>query len=252
KVAYVGNKGTKLYSVRDINQVDPVSAAELACGHCEQDGRPFANTFPFLGFVNFLENGDDSIYHGLQTTVTQRAWRGLNFVIGYTYAHAIDDVSLNRAAQPQDSTRPGLERASGDNDIRHRFTFSLSYDLPSRKGYGQLLEGWQINSIVVVQSGPPFTAVDFENDTSLTGEFSDRWNVIGNPKSIKNWSLDPSRPVDISTVLQQPTNCGVQLCFGNGGRNTFRAPGYHNWDFSVVKMFRLTERADVQFRAEFF
>jgi outer membrane receptor protein involved in Fe transport len=252
QVAYVGNRGVKLYSVRDINQVDPVSAAEIACGHCEQDGRPFATAYPFLEFVNFLENGDGSIYHGLQATFTQRFWKGLNFVAGYTWSHAIDDVSLNRAAQPQDSTRPGLERASGDSDLRHRFTLALTYDLPSRKGYAQLLEGWQMNSIVTLQGGQPFTAVDFENDTSLTGEFSDRWNAIGNPKSIRNWTIDPNNPIDVSSVLQQPTNCDVVACFGNGGRNTFRGPGYRNWDFSIVKRFRFTETIDLQFRAEFF
>jgi len=252
QVAYVGNRGVKLYSVRDINQVDPNSPAEdpvLGCDHCEQAGRPFATQYPFLEFINFLENGYGSIYHGLQTTLTQRAWKGMNFVAGYTWAHAIDSVSLNRAAQPQDSTRPGLERASGDNDIRNRFTLAFSYDLPSRKGYAQLLEGWQLNSIVTLQSGPPFSAVDFENDTSLTGEFSDRWNAIGNPSSIKNWTLDSTnRPVQVGQVLEQPAFGN----FGDGGRNTFRAPGYHNWDFSVVKTFNFTERFNAQFRAEFF
>jgi len=285
QVGYVGNHGIKLYGIRDINQVNTA----IDDGS-EQLGRPFTAScpaaqgglglggpcFPFLGFVNFMDNGDTSIYHGLQTTLTQRVWKGMNFVAGYTWAHAIDDVSLNRAQQPQDSTRPGLERASGDNDIRHRFTLALTYDVPSRKGYIQLLEGWQINSIVTLQSGPPFTGYDFENDVSLTGEFSDRWNIIGNPANIK-WGKNQGVPFFAGTsnaacvtaantpaLLSSLSNFGCYAqggtvlippavgTFGNLGRNTFRAPGLHNFDFSVVKSFRFGERVSAQLRGEFF
>ena len=301
QVGYVGNHGIKLYGIRDINQVN----AAIDDGS-EQLGRPFTAScpaaqggsglggpcFPFLGFINFMDNGDTSIYHGLQTTLTQRAWKGMNFVVGYTWAHAIDDVSLNRAQQPQDSTRPGLERASGDNDIRHRFTLAFTYDVPGRKGYAQLLEGWQVNSIVTLQSGPPFTGYDFEHDVSLTGEFSDRWNIVGNPLNFKPSTsgipfTDPSLfTVDVvSGHVTGGTNAASNACFaaagsqaaqdqlaglgcyvqgsailtppasgtfGNLGRNTFRASGLHNWDFSIVKSFRFGERVSAQLRGEFF
>jgi hypothetical protein len=279
QVAYVGNHGVKQYSVRDINQVDPNSAAEIACGNCEQDGRPFATKYPFLGYINFLENGYTSIYHGLQTTLTQHASHGLNFVAGYTWAHAIDFVSLNRAAQPQDSFNPAAERASGDQDIRHRLTLAITYDLPSRKGTHQVLEGWQMNSIVYFQTGAPWGLVDGfanGNDISLTGEFSDRWNIVGNPKNI-TWFKSASVPFfDFMTPQTSPKACldhadPAQLAlfgcfiengtilvppnagrFGNLGRNTFRGPSQSNWDFSLVKSTRITERISFQFRAEFF
>src|SRR5262249_40114686 len=141
QVGYVGNRGVKLYGVRDINQVDPAIDDSG-----EQLGRPFtANCpvaqgglglggpcYPYLEFVNFLDNGYTSIYHGLQTTLTQRAWKGLNFVLSYTFAHAIDSVSLNRAQQPNNSLRPDLERPNSDHDLRHRLTLPLTYELPSR------------------------------------------------------------------------------------------------------------------------
>jgi hypothetical protein len=241
QVGYVGNHGVKLYNIRNINQVEPA-----ADDGSEQTGRPFNSKFPFLGYINFLENGYRSSYHGLQTTLAQRAWKGLDFVMGYTWAHAIDFVSLHRAAQPQDSGRPDLERASSDLDIRHRFTLSLTYALPGIKSWAQLLEGWQINSIVTLQGGTPFSAVDFENDTSLTGEFSDRWNVIGDPSSIPNFST--SGPVPVEQVLSQPAFGN----FGNAGRNIFRGPSLKNWDFSLVKTWKATERFSVQLRAEFF
>ncbi len=287
QVGYVGNRGVKLYAVRDINQV--VFANDDGS---EQLGRPFtANCpvaqgglglggpcFPFLEFVNFLDNGYTSIYHGLQATLTQRGWKGLNFVMGYTYAHAIDDVSLNRAQQPQDSTRPALERASGDNDVRHRLTLALSYELPSIKGHAHLLEGWQANSIVTVQGGLPWNLIDGNingSDSSGTGEFADRWNIIGNPLNIKA-SLTGVPFFDFTTPQTSPQACiahadigqlqalgcfienGTILVppnfgtFGNAGRNPFRGPRLDNWDFSFVKTTKLTERVDFQLRAEFF
>ena len=296
QIGYVGNRGIKLYSIRDINQVDPT----LDDGN-EQIGRPCDGTFnpvrppctrafPFLGIINFMENGYTSIYHGLQVSVTQRPWHGLTYVLGYTWSHTIDFASLNRAAQPQDSNRPRLERGNSDLDLRHRLTVALTYNLPSRKGWGQLLEGWQVNSIVTVQAGTPWGLTDGfvnGNDISLTGEFSDRWNIFGDPRNIKaspSGSIpffDPStftiQPVTLKklgnpdciaradfgqlqsfgcfeqggTVLVPPGAPGVGA-FGNMGRNLFIGPRLDNWDFSLVKTTRLTERLDVQVRVEAF
>jgi len=278
QVGYVGNRGAQLYSVRDINQVDPLAAAEnsastimdpvtgatLACNHCEQAGRLYNVQFPYLRFINMLENNYTSIYHGLQVSATQRAWHGFSYVLGYTWAHAIDDASLNRAPQPQNSLRSDLERGNSDLDVRNRFTFSTTYDIPGKKGYKQLLEGWQVNSIVVLQGGLPWTAFDFSNDVSKTGEFSDRWDIKPgvNVKDIPGFGVNTSIP--ISNFFVNPAteagNChtpiiaGTTNCFGfgNAGRNIFRGPHYRNWDFSLVKSFRITERFNAQLRGEFF
>jgi hypothetical protein len=294
QVGYVGNHGVKLYGVRDINQVDPNSAAELACGNCEHAGRPFNTQFPYLGFINFLDNGYTSIYHGLQVTLTQRAWKGLNFVMGYTWSHSLDDVSLNRAQQPQNSARPGLERANSDSDLRHRLTLALTYELPSRQSFAHLLEGWQLNSIVTIQGGLPWNVDDgFVNgsDLSGTGEFSDRWNLAGSPSDFKasqtgipfvdssSFTVDATGHViagltpDASTCLtsavspaaaDQLANWGCYVTksgvltppafgtFGNISRNPFRGPRLDNWDFSIVKTTKLTERVSLQLRGEFF
>jgi hypothetical protein len=259
QVGYVGSHGVKLTSIRDINQVN----VALDDGS-EQTGRPFNSRFPFLGYINFLENGYRANYQGLQTTLTQQSWHGLNFVMGYTWAHSIDFSSLQRAAQPQDSGRPDLERANSDLDIRHRFTWALTYELPRAEAPWQLLEGWQLNSILTLQTGTPFNGVDFENDVSLTGEFSDRWNINGDPSGIK-WS--PTAPVPCTDASGSPAFNSDGVCtafanglltmpaagtFGNMGRNLFRGPGLKTWDLSLVKSWRVTERVNLQFRMEFF
>lgn len=287
-VGYVGSKGTKLYSVYDINQIPNQSAAELACGHCEANqDRPFGVKFPYLGVINYLSNGYESKYHGLQTTLTQRAWKGASFVAGYTWSHALDQASLNRAQQPQDSTHPAAEYASSDLDIRHRLTFSMTYDIPGRDGFAQMLKGWQINSIVTLQTGLPWSVVDGfanGNDISGTGEFSDRWNFFGHPSDFKptpsgipyflNGTPGPNDnptqfAINNSACLAHASVGALQSygcyqdgpsvmtppefgTFGTMGRNLFRGPGYRNWDFSVTKNWMIQERLTVQLRGEFF
>jgi hypothetical protein len=305
QVGYVGSKGTKLYSVYDINQVNFARD-----DGSEQFGRPFQYScpvsqggagaggpcFPYLAVINFLSNGYESKYHGLQATLTQRVTRGLSVVAGYTWSHALDQASFNRAQQPQDSTNPAAEYASSDTDIRQRFTFSMTYEVPGREGFAQMMKGWQITSIVTLQSGLPWSVVDGYsngNDVSGTGEFSDRWNFTGKAADFKasptgipyvdpsEFSIDPmtgtvsivgTNPADARCLAaagnqgaqQSVANFGCYVdgtgvmtppafgSFGTMGRNLFRGPGYHNWDFSITKNWVIRERFSVQLRGEFF
>lgn len=266
-VGYVGNKGTKLYSVFDINQLDPNSGT-----------RPYGNAFPYLGVINYLSNGYESKYHGLQVSYTQKPWHGVSFIAGYTWAHAIDQASLNRGLNPQNSLNPRGEYGSSDLDIRHRFTFSLTYDLPSVKSWGQLLQGWQVNSIVTLQTGMPWGPIDGYlngNDVSGTGEFADRWNFFGKPSDF-NSSHDgplpyfsgndavnnPACAAHASAAALNSFGCYVkngsvlappdQGHFGTMSRNLFRGPNYRNWDFSLIKTWNIHEALRFQLRGEFF
>ena len=115
EVAYVGNHGSSLVGIRDINQVDPNSPAEITCGHCEQAGRPFNGQFPYLAQIFQMGNIYRSNYNGLQTTLTSRNYHGLTMVAGYTYSHALDQVGANwdfgaGLGLPTDSTHPERDR----------------------------------------------------------------------------------------------------------------------------------------------
>ncbi|MGB9234748.1 MAG: TonB-dependent receptor [Terriglobales bacterium] len=280
-IAYVGTKGNRLYSIRDINQnnyaVDQANQAD------EQSGRPYVNQFPYLSFIDMLGNGDNSIYHSLQVTVKQRTRHGLYFVGGYTWAHSIDEASSNRSFSIQDSTNPAAERANADTDIRHRFTFATTYELPSRSGYAQMLQGWRMNSIFTAQTGEPISFYDDVDDISGTGEYTDRWNLTGNASDL-HWSKNVAIPYFSNTTFTDnngvPTSgnpaciahaniyqlenygCYVQGsailtppnpgAFGSMGRNVVRGPDYADWDFSLIKTFRFRERASIEARAEFF
>jgi len=279
EVAYIGNHGGHLTGVIDINQINPQSPAELACGHCEANAdRPYAAKYPDISFINYLTNPYISNYNGLQTTLTGRNYHGLSFVAGYTYAHALDDMSFSAFNfTPQDSRVPASQYANGDFDIRHRLTLSVTYNIPGIKSPGQLLEGWQLNSIVMLQGAAPWNAFDTGDDFSKTAENMDRWNFYGNPKDFSGSGTQPipffAWPNVPQSCINQATAIGALSAlqsygcyakggsymippafgtFGTMGRNIFRDTGFRNWDLSVFKNFKFRERYTAQFRAEFF
>ena len=286
QVGYVGNKGTKLLSVYDVNQV-----VQSKDDGSEQLGRPYNAQFPFLAVVNVLGNGYESKYNGLQVHLTQKPKHGFSYVVGYTWSHTLDQSSANRDPQPQNSYNPAAEYGNSDMDIRHRATFTATYEFPSKPGYAQMLQGWQLNSILTLQSGQPWGVIDgFLNgsDVSLTGELSDRWDFFGKPSDFSVTSTaipffagsgDPSAPttnascnsaaqsVDGGAGGATSASLASLGCFAKGnsvlippafgtfgtmGRNIFRGPSFHEWDLSVVKSFHFGERVTAQLRGELF
>ncbi|HVS87047.1 MAG TPA: TonB-dependent receptor [Candidatus Acidoferrum sp.] len=291
-VSYVGNHGTKLPGVVDLNQPSP-AGGPLPFGAQSQS--------PYLAQINYLSTFYGSTYHGLQTTLTSRNYHGLDFVAGYTYSHALDDMSSNWVAfLPMDSRRPFLEHASGDEDIRHRFTLSVTYSLPEKKTRSQLLEGWQVNTIITMQTGQPWNVNDQSFGFSGTGEAADRWNFFGNPADFKSGGpntlpfcangghqgcsyLTAGGTTQIflsdaqtaaffnscTSLAPDPATLAAAGCylsrngksvlvpnatnaFGTMGRNIFRDTGFHNVDLSVTKGFKFGERFKAQFRVEMF
>jgi len=290
EVGYVGNHGSKLSNVRDINQPLPGLCAPGDSG-CEQANRP---NFPdVLGAIYELDNLYKSNYNALHATLTARNFHRLSFVAGYTFAHALDDVGANwdfgaGLGLPQDSMHPQREYASSDFDIRHRFTFSVNYKIPGKESFAQLLEGWELNSIVSLYSAQPWGPMDTSTDVSGTGESAaaatgiERWDFFGSPSDFNSgptsipFSQGASNPACAAKALaldgglpggpasQSLASFGCYAkrssimippalgSFGTMGRNLFRDSGFRNWDFSVVKNWKITERFQVQFRAEFF
>lgn len=284
QVAYVGQKGMDLYSHRDINQVD-----QTLDDGSEQFGRPFTYNcpapigggrggpcYPWIEYAAMIENLGASNYNGLQVTLTQRSWKGLDFLAGYTYAHAIDNGTSNRSSDaPQDAWNYNAMRGNGDYDIRHRFTIALTYNLPSRKAPLGLLEGWQATSIVTLQGGMPYDPYDGSNDISETYTYGyEHWNFYGNPHDMKasihgipyfegtdavNNALCAAHAsasqlmnfgcYQMGSAVMTPPEFGQ---FGNMGRNILRGPGFQNWDMSLTKDVRVTERVKLQVRGEVF
>lgn len=208
-ISYVGNQGSRLNGTRDINQPpvgaayclnSPLTAAQMADPNgcpgvgpanagpdAVQDSLPFFTKFPYLGPILLVSNLYRSNYNGLQATLQQRAAHGLSFLASYTYSHSLDDDSYNIGQfLPQDSTNPALDYASSDFDIKHRFTLSITYAIPGKQSPWQLLQGWELNSVVTLQTGQPWYGNDQTNNISGTNENTDRWDFFGNPSDFKS------------------------------------------------------------------
>ncbi|MEP6637138.1 MAG: TonB-dependent receptor, partial [Acidobacteriota bacterium] len=257
ELAYVGSKGTKLLTARDINQPSPSALPP---------GLPFVpRPDPRFDDIDLLESRANSNYHSLQARYQQRLSRGLATLVSYTWSKSIDNASnfFTSAGDPnfpQNSFDVHAERGLSNFDVRHRLSVSYSYDLPFGKGRAHLadsgwlstiLSGWQTFGIITLQSGRPFTvALLQEIDNSGTGRSilgfgaNDRPNVVGDPhvgqRSTDHW---------FNTAAFAFSPRGT---FGNAGRNILEGPGYQNVNVSLVKNTALSERFNLQFRAEAF
>jgi len=220
EMAYVGNHGANQTGIRDINQ-PPVgsgwpAANVAACtadaltkgfydtvnnANCQVAAEvgPYNTKFPYLSNIFQMANVYRSNYNGLQVTLNSRNYHGLSMVAGYTYAHALDDVGANwdfgyGSGLPQNAYNPGGEYANSDFDVRHRLTVSFTYAVPGKKGYGQALEGWELNSIVTLQSPQHWGPMDEGTDAAGIGplpvsppaQSPIRWDFFGNPNDFKS------------------------------------------------------------------
>jgi hypothetical protein len=175
----------------------PCASSIEGLGFGNSSGGPFNPTnscLSYLSFINILGNNYVSNYHALQVTVTGRNFHGLTFTSGYTFSHTLAIASSQGTAAnfPVPLNSYGNLHAQlyapTDFDARHRFTLSMNYAIPGRKGFGQVLEGWSINSIVILTSGFPWGLADLTNDFSGTNAIGtsavpqgEEWVFSGNP-----------------------------------------------------------------------
>jgi hypothetical protein len=194
---------------------------------------------PLVNIIQ-IEGTGNSSYNALWLTATKRLSRGFQFNASYTFSKSIDYNSLNsQGVVIQDNFNVRGSRGLSDFDARHRFVFSGIYELPFHGN--QLVEGWQLGTIVQSQSGNPVNIV--VNNAALTGVNNTvRPNVTG-PIDILG---TPNRWFDIAPFVVVPNQ------FGNLGRNVVIGPGFNNTDFSVIKRTYLTETQLIEFRWEVF
>src|SRR5207302_6033800 len=179
----------------------------------------------------------DSNYHSLSFKLTRRLSNGLTWLSGYTFAKAIDNGSGVRVlgsdpSNPQNSYCGTCERGLAIFNQFHRLVNSVVYDLPFGKGRtylshglaGNLIGGWQVNSIITAGGGFPLT-VSPGSDRSQTGAGYDRTNATGiSPK------LD--KPTTAQWFNIQPFALQPLGTYGNAGRHVAIGPAIFDWDFA--------------------
>jgi Carboxypeptidase regulatory-like domain/TonB dependent receptor len=198
----------------------------------------------------------NATYNGLQTVFHKRFGHGLDVQAAYTWSHAIDDAADPLVAPggnrniARNSFNLKEERGSSDYDLRHRLIVNYLYELPFGTGHAYLnhgvaarvFGGWEIAGLSAFQSGHPFDIYS-SRDSEFTG-LSNRPDLVGDPFIPPGSARNQVGP-PITAFARQPFGRP-----GNLGRNTFTGPRYYNTDLTLIKNTRITERINVQFRAE--
>jgi len=218
-----------------------------------------ANTWTWFGWGNIL-------YNALQIDVNRRFINGLSFRGVYTWSKALDDGdSVNGTTA---GNAPGLVANPYDikadwgpatYDVRNVGVISVVYELPIGRGKrfangltgfsSALVSGWSVDSIITAQGGFPLTA-QLSYNPSNDGDTRNPVRPFNNPNFHGNPIIgSPNKWFDPNVFLQPPTASGF---WGNATRNGLYGPGLVTWDFSAIKNTRLSERLNLQFRAEIF
>lgn len=289
EVGYVGTHSVHLRETRTSLQAQNVSPSDPLT--LTYDGTPYSieyNTFangparsrslPINGYsgMQLFANDAYSHYHSLQTTLSRR-WGAGYFQGAYTFARSTDATSSGNTAFNtafNDESTMAASRGLSDFDRRHRVVASYRYDLPFFRGSHGLAEtalgGWTLSGITILQSGTPFSVIDSAAGsaflgpgltTTLGGQLAPGGSI---PAGLAGGSLHQRiatgylNPANFTTAPElYPALCATNsnfctTAFGDLGRNIYHGPFQQNWDFSAIKNFRLSERQDLRFTADFF
>jgi Carboxypeptidase regulatory-like domain/TonB-dependent Receptor Plug Domain len=275
-VAYVGSQGRKLENRRDVN---PALLTPDATTQNEPQRNRYNINNPqndayfgavFGGITDQLSDATSS-YNSLQLSLEKRYSHGLTLTNAYTWPHCIDTGSgLRVNSNPFDAR---FDRGNCDTDVRHRYVGTVIYALPffrDQRGFvGHVLGGFNLATVVTLQTGLPFDIID-GSDRSLTGAGDDRPDYIGgnvqfvDPRSnqfgIQNAYFNGTgggTPDGAPNPYFRRVGSGGSVAQGAGrygdlGRNVFHGPGVLNSDVSVWKSIKVTERQSLVLRADAF
>lgn len=250
EAGYVGSTGHKL------NRRFMANLARLG-------PEPIAQRRPYQGFGDILKSQSDgwSNYNGLNIKVEKPFSKGLLLLAAYTYGKHLD---IGGPDEYVHHDWAGLKDLRGPASInqRQRLVLSYVYELPVGRGkraFGNapgplntLISGWQLTGITTFSSGQP-----------KTPQAGTDWANIGQRRMQPAICVGPLNSSNLrSNIRKQPTlfpYFNVQNIvipdrgtIGNCGRGGIVGPGINNWDMGLLKNTRITERVNVQFRAEFF
>ena len=269
EAGYVGSKGTKLLQVITLNQPVYNRAANVFTAPF---GTALSTQKNVAGGIQQVQSSSNSEYNSLQLSVTKRFSEGLQFLSAYTYGKSNDYYSggtINELfAVPGDQFNWRTNYGPSDFDRRHRFVTSFVYDVPKLVSDSNssrvILNNWQLNGILTLQTGTPFSVVDVVGNNiiqraNFAPGFTGSIETSGDTQSRLNGFFNTaafviSRPIVGGANLGTPNNPAFDPNnpFGNTPRNFLYGPGQKNMDFSIVKFIPIGETIRGEFRTEFF
>lgn len=256
-----------LFLVRELGMGTALEAGYTGSGNRRQIGyTPFnvalspgpgpvqpRRLLPEYGDLNWGANLHNSNYNALQVKALRRFSRGVQFQANYTWSRSMDDQSSLAESKVQNPFDQRADYSRSSWDLRHVFQFAYVWELPigRMRRFGSswpgpldlLLGGWAIEGIARYQTGAPVNVL-LGQDRANVGSTMQRPNVIRDPNT---GPRSPERWFDTG-AFQMP----APVTYGNAGAFIVDSDGRRNWDVSVAKQFRLSERGRLEIKAELF
>ena len=289
-INYVGTHGVGNYTREDYNRFDGDICNATTCDFTIDRLNPgWNNEF-------YTSNEGNSIYHGMNVQLRKNFTHGFMWTANYTFGKVLDNVTEGNLGDyfnvngyaalytgVADISKPQLDRGPSEFDVRHRFTLSGVWDLPSpaRGAMKQVFGGWKLNPLLSLQSGRPFDVdcglawfqgCDFNMDgiqydrpdapaNLKTSGFNNQQfvsGVFGSPSQVRTATTLSSQAINIFcpttgiTPFFDGAPCVPVAQDGTLSRNAFRGPGYASFDLGLFKDIAIHESLKIQFRAEAF
>lgn len=232
RVSYIASGGRQLPYRRNVNQPPP-STIPLT---------PQRRPYPMFNTIDYVENGANSSYDGLQAQAALRMTKGLMFSSTWTWAKAIGEVDDTGNAELNTLIENAYDRRRDRADLysvpRHQWQNNLIYEFPLRNN--AVLGGWQLNALINLSTGnflnPLWTGADPAN-TGLASFRPDVTRVVGYPETEAMW------------FERAPFVIPPQGRFGNAARNSIQGPGYFIFNLGAGKTMRFERIGTVQLGA---
>jgi Carboxypeptidase regulatory-like domain/TonB dependent receptor len=274
EIGYVGARGIHLQRFRSLNQALDASPSDPINGVTSNTLANIGSRVPIPGIrpdsLREMESEGSSWYNGLEVSLTERLAHSLQFLASYTFSKTLDTdgADINSTSSnntltlgDQNSTKQRWGRASFDRT--HRFVFSATWSLPSPQAGLEraVLGGWELATVVTIQSGSALTISD-SNANNLFGISEDRAQLSGTcskSQLVKGGSVESKLGgyFNAACFTSPPIigADGIGTAFGNSGTGIVDGPGQANLDLSLSKTVIVNwpiENSSIQFRAEFF
>jgi hypothetical protein len=251
QIGYVGTQSTRQLGLLDVNAGQVIGAGD--------EGKPLEASYGRTASTVFLQPVGKGRYNSLQAQLQRRFAGGLSLGVNYTWSKAMSDNENSSLSVGENKTQAlayferNYSRTSSDRT--HNLGITNIWQLPFGPGrhwaseggvLSHIVGGWQINNVISMMSGTPFSVLADDTSLNLPGSIQTADQV--KPDVEKLGGVGRGTPYYDPTAFAEVT----EARFGNTGYYYLRGPGFFNWDFGLTREFAVTSTVRLQFRMEAF
>jgi hypothetical protein len=262
ETGYVGSRGQHLVTFRLPNQAALASSSHPINGETTNTQENAYLRAPVLGFAPSgiwqVETEGNSLYNGLQLSLTERLNHGVQFKAAYTFSKTLDDVptgspNLYTGSTGYTSVWGGVLAADQNHrrtswglaefDRKQRFVFSYQWQLPrlhdGPRSLRAAVNGWQVAGVTTLQGGNALGVYDLNSGTIYGMYYGPAQLKSKGSASVATHGSTTARLSDWinDAAFTDPEAIGDGYGFGNSRRGLLRGPGQNNTDFNVTREF---------------